>query len=579
MTASIPLQLYYVGLFVLSAVISLLFAYRLRTRYEARGTKTLAYSIAGVGLWALNSAARTIVSDPTVTMLLLATEVFFVVATARIWFIFAAQYTNRELHRDRRVQLALLGFVGAALIVPLTNPWHGLMWTEITPVEEPFVHYTIIKGPAHYVFTFGAYGLVAAGLVFLLRMLRSTSHTKAIISLVVGFLLLVSANATPYIVETTITHSTTITPLGATAFAFMAAIAIRYNLFTVTPVARDRAFAAIEDPVVMLDRNEQIIDHNPAFAAAFTDGTNVSHEALSSACPALAEELDLPLNGPTHLVYTTETNDERSFTVTASPLESGPHLLGRVLVFRDITDLITSQWELAKKDSQLDEFSDSVAHDLRNPLSVILAHADLLRTHLTQMKAGDVAYDHHLSLNALDQVEKHSNRMSSIIDDFLKVTRETKSLGEVESLDFETTVRDIARDYVPSTAIDIPVGGEFRASLPHARLLFDAVFRNIAHRSDEHVTVTARLTEDGFSIEDTGEPVPPELAEQLLDYGVTTQYRGEGLGLSVAKTVAESHHWSIQIDPEYRDGLRVVVKNVTTDLKTSPREGSSSAKL
>lgn len=579
MSASLPPYLYYVGVFAVSGFVSLLFAYRIHTRYDARGTKTLAYSFVGVGLWALNSAARTIAADPVVTVILLSTEMALVVATARIWFIFAAQYTNRNIHRDRRVQHGLHVYVFAALVVPLTNPWHGLVWRSISAVNEPFVHYSISKGPAHYAFTLSAYFLVLVGLVFLFRMLRSTSHTRAIVSLVVGFFFLVGVNVIPYVIETTITHTTTLTPLGALAFVLMAAIAIRNNLFAVTPVARDRVFDAINDPVVMLDRDHQIIDHNSAFASVFTDGFDVAHESFSVACPDLSGSLNLPLQGPEHLVYPNEDNGDRTYTVTSSPLQSGPHLLGRVLVFRDITDLITSQWELARKNSQLDEFADSVAHDLRNPLSVILAHADLLRTHLEQMNQHEVEYDHHLSMNAVDQVEKHGNRISSIIDDFLKVTREAKTLHDIDPLNFDQLVQETARDHIPLSALRVATGGELFASPPHARLLLDAVFRNIAHRSVEEMTVTARLTDDGFVIEDTGESVPEEVADQLLEYGFTTQYRGGGLGLSIAKTVAEAHQWSITIDTEYRDGLRIVVRNVATSVDATGRNDTSIPKI
>lgn len=568
MNAFAPLQIVYIVVFAASGAVSLAFAYGVRTRYDARGTKTLAYALATVGLWAFNSAARTAASDPTVTLLLLATEMFFAIATARLWFVFAAQYTNRRIHRRRWVQLALYALVAAALVVPLSNPWHGLMWERVTPVGEPFVHYDVVKGPAHYVLTVTGYALVAVGLSYLVRMLRSTSHTRAVASLIVGFLLLVSANATPYLVETGITHSTTITPLGGTLFCFMSAVAIRNNLFSVTPVGRARVFAAIQDPVVMLDRNRRVIDHNPAFAAAFTDGADVSHREFSEAAPALEAALDDPMDGPEHVSVAGEEGNERSYTVTASPLESGPHTLGRVLVFRDITDLLTSQLELARKDSQLDEFSDSVAHDLRNPLSVIVAHVELLRAHLSQVDAGTAAYDHHLAVTSLDRLDDHSGRMGAIIDDFLRVTREANSPRNVEPLDFERFLREAASDHLPADAVSVPATGTLYASPPHADLLLDAVFRNVAHRAGDDLAVTARLTDEGFVVEDTGEPVPADEVESLLAYGYTTRFRGEGLGLSVAKTLAEAHNWSIGVDTDYRDGLRVVVSGVTTDVAT-----------
>jgi signal transduction histidine kinase len=555
----------YVALFCVSAVVSIVFAVAVNTRYDARGTKTLAYSFLGVGLWAGNSAARTLASDPGLTRVLLSTEMLVAVATARIWFVFAAQYTNQNVHRDRRVQLGLYGLVTAALVVPLTNPWHGLMWTSITPVAEPFTHYLVGKGPAHYLLTVSAYALVGVGLYFLCQMLWSTSHTKPVVSLILGFLLLVSVNAVPYRFDTTISHSTTLAPLGASLFCLMCGIAIQYNMFAVTPVGRARVFTAIRDPAVMLDRNRRIIDHNPAFGQAFLDGADATHEAFGEACQELSATLEFPINGPRHVTVEEERHDERTYTVTASPLESGPHTLGQVLLFRDVTDLLASQRELAKKESQIAEFTDSVAHELRNPLSVIIGHIDLLRTHLEQMENGDVAYDHHLATNSLDQIEGNGRQISNIVDDFLRVSSEAQSRTEVEPLDFGQFVTDTATDHLPRQVVAVPVDGVFYANADQAGLLLGALFRNVAHRGDGDVTVRARLATNGFVVEDTGRPVPADAADNLLEYGHTTRFRSEGLGLSVAKTIAEAHNWSIRVDPDYEDGLRVVVDGVTTE--------------
>jgi signal transduction histidine kinase len=567
----------YVALFAASAVVSLVFAVAIKTRHDARGTKTLAYSFLGVGLWATNSAARTVVSDPAVTRLLLSTEMFLAVATARVWFIFAAQYTNQNVHRDRRVQLALYGLVTAALVVPLTNPQHGLMWTSITPVAEPFTHYLVAKGPAHYVLTVSGYGLVGIGLFFLYQMLQSTSHTKPAVSLILGFLLLVSVNAIPYRLDTTISHSTTLAPLGGSLFCLLCGVAIHYNMFTVTPIGRDRVFTAIRDPAVMLDRNRRIIDHNPAFAQAFLGGADATHEGFEDACPELTAALDFPVRGPTHVTVGDGRPDSWTYRVTASPLESGPHTLGEVLLFRDITDLLASQRELAKKDSQIDEFADSVAHELRNPLSVIIGHVDLLRKHLQQTESGEVTYDHQLSTNSLNQIESNGEQISEIVDDFLRVTSETDSRPDVEPLDFRRFVTEIASDHLPEETVDLPVEGIIYANTDQAGLLFGALFRNVAHRGGSTVTVEARLNEHGFVLEDTGRGVPQEAGDNLLEYGHTTRFRSEGLGLSVAKTIAEAHNWTISVDTDYENGLRVVVDGVHTDLEQStPVEVTSS---
>ena len=54
------------------------------------------------------------------------------------------------------------------------------------------------------------------------------------------------------------------------------------------------------------------------------------------------------------------------------------------------------------------------------------------------------------------------------------------------------------------------------------------------------------------------EPIDEQDAEVFLSYGYTTKYPGTGLGLAVARMLATSHEWEIDIDGSY-EGLRVIV--------------------
>ena len=47
----------------------------------------------------------------------------------------------------------------------------------------------------------------------------------------------------------------------------------------------------------------------------------------------------------------------------------------------------------------------------------------------------------------------------------------------------------------------------------------------------------------------------------------------------MAKTLAESHEWSIEIDTEYTDGLRVVVTGVRTQLVDVDNEATARRRI
>ncbi|MFC6758180.1 ATP-binding protein [Halomicroarcula sp. GCM10025894] len=109
-----------------------------------------------------------------------------------------------------------------------------------------------------------------------------------------------------------------------------------------------------------------------------------------------------------------------------------------------------------------------------------------------------------------------------------------------------------------------------------------SVLENLIRNSVEHgaaesgdtaaadLTVTVRLTDDGFVFEDDGRGIDAD-RDRLFDYGYTTSSEGTGLGLRIVQTMVQSHGWSIRVDPEH-DGARFVVSDAVTSVE--PAEAS-----
>lgn len=539
-------------------------------RYDAVGTRELALVLVAVGLWAANSFARVLVSDPTITHVLLSTEVFFGVTASVLWFRFATRYTDCRLCNSSLVRYGLFGLATAALLVPLTHPLHGQMWTAVTPVERQGVlTYEIGRGVAHYLLTVSGYLVVLIGSYFLVALLWSNVHARpALLALLSGFALLVGANALPYVADgMLIRHSTTITPLGATFFAVGTVIAVQYNLFTVVPVARDRIVAAMLDPLVVLDLDGRVVEANDPFRAVF--GAAASRTQFDDGYPTLASKIDVEAVGAQSVAVDADGGDAH-YSVTVSAVESGMHTLGYALLFREVTQLVEARDELERQNAQLDEFASTAAHNLRNPLGIVSGYTGLLETHLDAAESAAHEYDPSLVDTCLSTIDEHTGRMDEILTDLLRVTREGKTLTSVEPVRFGRAIR-FALDAVEGERrlrLSIQRDGTIRADPRRLETLLFSILRSALDRGDTATatTVRARLTDEGFVIEDTAGIVPSEDAEMLLSYGYSTKYSGTGLGLSVARTVANAHRWTIRIDSEYVQGIRIVVEGAETTL-------------
>jgi signal transduction histidine kinase len=77
--------------------------------------------------------------------------------------------------------------------------------------------------------------------------------------------------------------------------------------------------------------------------------------------------------------------------------------------------------------------------------------------------------------------------------------------------------------------------------------LFENLFRNAVEHAGDGTSVRVGELADGFFVEDDGPGIPPEEREAVFEHGHTTAKSGSGLGLSIVKSIANAHGWSIAV--------------------------------
>jgi PAS domain S-box-containing protein len=569
-------QLGYALAFGLAATVCFAAAGWVHTRYDVRGTEPFVWTFTTIGVYAAVSAGHVLfAASRTVSATAAALELSLGAAAAVGWFAFAVQYTDRPRLWSRPVRVVLVGFVGLAGILTLTNGVHGLVYPSLTPVAAPFDHYQATKGPGHYLVTGLSYVPFAAGTWLLVRLLYETRYlSRAIVSLLLGALALVGANAVPYLAAVPIDHNPLYMPLGATLFGVGVVVALHYDLFAVTPVARRSVVTAIRDPIVTVDKEGRIVDVNPAFTAVFGGGRRAQslvYEPFDAVAPRVADGVDL--GGPENQsVRVEEGREARHYTVSVSTVESGAHTLGHTLVFRDVTEAVESRRELERQNEQLDTFARTAAHNLRNPLGTISGFADVLDAHLKSVNEGTSRYDPELVEQCLDRITTQTSRMDDIVADFLRVMRDSKTVTAFEPVDIVDAF-DSARSLLETERLTITVEGPGLVYADRWRfsLLLRSVLQSALDRADGAVTVRARVTEDGLMVRDDAGALPPEDCEMLLEHGRASHYDVTGLGLVVAQTLARVHHWEVAAEPAER-GLSVVLTGAETAPEAIPRQ-------
>jgi len=248
---------------------------------------------------------------------------------------------------------------------------------------------------------------------------------------------------------------------------------------------------------------------------------------------------------------------------TEVPVDLSANILsdGRWQAFvRDITDRRNVEEALHRAVADRNDVLRIVAHDLRNPLSIIAMEAHILEAPGLITVPRDVP--------ASQVILRSVRRMNQLIQDLLDV--ELVDAGELKVGRARLSAAEVAREAVDSQAtiaadsriaIQLEIEPEVRDVWgDHKRLL--QVFENLIGNGIKFTQPGGRITvraasEDHvvrFSVADTGCGIEPESLRHVFDrfWQASTHARhlGAGLGLPVAKGIVEAHGGRMWVESE-----------------------------
>ncbi|WP_254823500.1 sensor histidine kinase [Haloglomus halophilum] len=203
--------------------------------------------------------------------------------------------------------------------------------------------------------------------------------------------------------------------------------------------------------------------------------------------------------------------------------------------------------ELARQNRRLEEFAGVISHDLRNPLAI--AQASL------QMALEDDGMDE------LERTRDALDRMESLVDGLLTLAREGRGVGDISAVDI-VTIAERAWTTVDTgdARLETEPVPELQADPDRLQQLLENLFRNsVEHGADATaaltVTVGPLTAGAGFYVADDGSGIPDAERESVFEHGVSTA-GGTGLGLTIVRTIAEAHGWTVAATESDAGGAR-----------------------
>jgi PAS domain S-box-containing protein len=242
--------------------------------------------------------------------------------------------------------------------------------------------------------------------------------------------------------------------------------------------------------------------------------------------------------------------------------------------FRDLTAARTAQAQILQQQERLHQVEKlsamgsllaGVAHELNNPLAILLAQATLL-----QEKAGTDDVRRRAS-----RIHSAAERSSRIVKSFLAMARQSPPRREpVEIAEVVAAAVEMLAYGVRSNGITLEVqaqpgplvveGDRDLLGQVVANLLINAQ-QVLLGRPDPRIWIATKSTEEGVLLEvaDNGPGVRPDIAERIFEPFFTTKPLGvgTGIGLSVCRNVVKAHGGRLTLDRHPSGGalFRVVL--------------------
>jgi len=238
-------------------------------------------------------------------------------------------------------------------------------------------------------------------------------------------------------------------------------------------------------------------------------------------------------------------------------------VIGYVVTFDDVTDLLTAQRKAAWSD-----VARRIAHEIKNPLTPIQLAADRLRRkYQPDDQQASLQFSEYLSI-----IGRQVDDIGRMVDEFSSFARMPQpvmkplalrdlALGQVALYEAQnvTFVTDLDAD--AAGGMILGDAGLLRQALTN---IIQNALDSLAETSDDTPEIRLVMTvNDGFvclGISDNGPGFPDMDRAQLLEPYVTNREKGTGLGLAIVSKIVQDHSGELELHDADGGGACVIVR-------------------
>lgn len=212
--------------------------------------------------------------------------------------------------------------------------------------------------------------------------------------------------------------------------------------------------------------------------------------------------------------------------------------------------------------AEIAALAGALAHEIRNPLSIMGMNLDLLAE---EVGAGDSPRDRRL-LQKVHSVQRECRQLETILEEFLRFARLQEP--DLVECDLNSEVRAFLEFYqAEASAKGVEISPHLSPDLPPVRLdrgMFRQALINLALNAEQAMPRGGLLElqthwRDGrveLDIIDSGCGMNEETLARIFEVYYSTKPTGSGLGLPTVKRIVEAHGGRVTVDSAPGRGTR-----------------------
>ena len=274
--------------------------------------------------------------------------------------------------------------------------------------------------------------------------------------------------------------------------------------------------------------------------------------------------------------------NERVYTLTKFPIFDGGEPAGFGGVMNDITERTQADLALRQSENRADmanraksEFLANMSHELRTPLNAIIGFAEIIKSDIFGKDGGSRNQEY---ANDIYQSGLH---LLDLINDILDISKIEHGSDAPDNTDINIphlidSVLVLVKERAHGANVHLETNFDGGSDMLHAderklkQILINLMSNSVkfTHAGGQVSLYVRSDREHGFVFEitDTGIGIAPEDIDKALqpfgqiDSDLNRKYAGTGLGLPLAKELAEIHGGTMELHSELDVGTTVIVR-------------------